>query len=544
MENPESTNFSPTYYWDYFQYVLRYLDKHYKNLLNPAESQFISSFSQLSFSAQCLFLRLCGRRVAWFNRNQLKYPEITDLSGAIQELIEEKFIGIYDEQVFTPSLLHVFTKQTCLDFLSGDQTKSSFKSLSKAELVELLTDHSIPSSFVPEAWIRPLQAENYAFVMFLFFGSKHRDLTEFVVRDLGHRQYVEISEDDFSPYFTTRKEIEDKWQISLWREWFFEQKDLLDPVHLQKSLVESLVPLAENLSELAIPAYERVLFQVGRHLERQTFLEQALEVYELSASAPSLERRVRVLAKLKRLEEAIYWAEFGKEYVENPTELHFFQDFLARQASKLQIKQVTARLKKADKIEIDGSYQGRVEQGVIDYYQSQGYYAVFAENGVWKNILGLLTWELIYEDRSAGFHHPFQYAPTVDFTQVNSERFTQLIDTLLDLPLALEKMRSTAEQHQGQINPLVDWMHLNWELIERVLERVETSAVQQVLRLMWSRLSTHAKGFPDLFITKGDSYAFVEVKSPNDHLSAIQHFWHDAFADLGISFQLIRVVWK
>jgi hypothetical protein len=99
-------------------------------------------------------------------------------------------------------------------------------------------------------------------------------------------------------------------------------------------------------------------------------------------------------------------------------------------------------------------------------------------------------------------------------------------------------------QHQGQINPLVDWMHLNWELIERVLERVETSAVQQVLRLMWSRLSTHAKGFPDLFISKGDDYIFVEVKSPNDHLSAIQHYWHDAFADLGISFQLIRVVWK
>jgi len=58
-------------------------------------------------------------------------------------------------------------------------------------------------------------------------------LTEFVVRDLGHRQYVDINEDDFIPYFTTRKEIEDKWQISLWREWFFEQKDLLDPVHLK-----------------------------------------------------------------------------------------------------------------------------------------------------------------------------------------------------------------------------------------------------------------------------------------------------------------------
>jgi hypothetical protein len=244
------------------------------------------------------------------------------------------------------------------------------------------------------------------------------------------------------------------------------------------------------------------------------------------------------------LDEAIQWAEFGQLHVENPTELHFFQDFIARQASKKQVKQVTGRLKKAAKIEIDGSYQGRVEQGLIDYYAAQGYYAVFSENGVWKNILGLLTWELIFTDRSAGFHHPFQYAPTIDFTQVNQVRFTELMDLLHDRSQVLAQMRSVAEQHQGVINPLVDWVYLNWELIERVLECVEVIALQQVLTLMWSRLSTHAKGFPDLFIQRGDEYAFVEVKSPNDHLSAIQHFWHDSFAELGIPVLLIRVVWK
>ncbi len=134
--------------------------------------------------------------------------------------------------------------------------------------------------------------------------------------------------------------------------------------------------------------------------------------------------------------------------------------------------------------------------------------------------------------------------PTVDFTQVNAARFAELIDMLADLPAALAMMRTTAELNQGTINPLVDWVHLNWELMERLLEKVDTLAVQQVLSLMWSRLSTHAKGFPDLFIAKDDEYCFVEVKSPNDHLSAIQHFWHDSFAEFGISMQLIRVVWK
>ncbi len=388
MENPESANFSPSYYWDYFQYVLRYVDKHYKNLLNPAESQFISSFHQLSFSAQCLFLRLCGRRVDWFHRNALRYSEIADLQQAVDELIQVGFVGSYSEKVFKTSILQVFTKQICLEILASDLGEAKFKSLPKAALVNLLEDRKLPDNFDSSVWIQPLQVERYTFCMFLFFGSKHRDLTEFVVRDLGHRQYVEVAEEDFLPYFTTRKEIDEKWQISLWREWFFEQKDKLDPIHLKHSFVETLMPLAANLAELAIPAYERVLFQVARHLERQNYLQDALDVYEQSASAQSLERRVRILAKLKRFDEAIQWAEFGKEFVENPTELHFFQDFLARQASKMQVKQVTARLKNATKIAIDGAYQGRVEQGLIDYYQAQGYYAAFAENAVWKNMLG------------------------------------------------------------------------------------------------------------------------------------------------------------
>jgi hypothetical protein len=545
MENVDASNFSPTYYWDYFQYVLRYLDKHYKNLLNPPESEFISSFQSLSFSAQCLYLRLSGRSVTWFNQSSLKYSEIESLNSVIQELKSCGFVGQYESSVYTPELLQIITKQSCITILKeNSSSKESFKALSKQQLVDLLIDTPLAASFNKSDWIKPLQLDLYHFCSFLFFGSKNRDLKEFVVRDLGHRQYVEVDEDDFQPYFTSRNEIEDKWQLSLWREWFYEQQDKLDPGQLKDSLFESIITMAKDLSELAVPAYERLLFQVGRFLERQSYLDQSLEVYEQAGSAQALERRVRVLAKLKRVDEAMQWAEFGQLNVENPTELHFFQDFLARQASKKQVKQVTGRLKKAEKIEIDGAYNGRVEQGLIDHYISEGYYAAFSENGVWKNILGLLTWELIYTDRSAGFHHPFQYAPTVDFTQVNPERFLALLDMLHDQAHVLQHMHTVAQEHEGVINPLVDWTHLNWELIERVLQVVETTALQQVLQMMWSRLSTHAKGFPDLFIHRGNEYAFVEVKSPNDHLSAIQHFWHDSFAELGIPVSLIRVVWK
>ena len=51
------------------------------------------------------------------------------------------------------------------------------------------------------------------------------------------------------------------------------------------------------------------------------------------------------------------------------------------------------------------------------------------------------------------------------------------------------------------------------------------------------------EGFPDLFIFKDSEYQFIEVKSPTDHLSAIQYFWHDFLRKAGIETQLCRVVW-
>jgi LPS sulfotransferase NodH len=72
---------------------------------------------------------------------------------------------------------------------------------------------------------------------------------------------------------------------------------------------------------------------------------------------------------------------------------------------------------------------------------------------------------------------------------------------------------------------------------------VPFESLSTVLRYLWTHLSTHAKGFPDLFIFKDSEYQFIEVKSPTDHLSAIQHFWHEYLKRTGIETELYRVVW-
>jgi hypothetical protein len=550
MESQVPANLSPTYYWDYYQFVLRYIKQHYKHLLKTSEIDFFNQFELLSKPAQCLYLRLCSRSVTWFQIDKIKYAEIDSIGEALNELIVVGFMSPYDFPHFTSDLLQVLPKDTCLRVarLLFPDLKLS-QAYSKVGVVELLTEQAHLDAIDLQGFVRPANKELYVRSTFLFFGNRHRDLTEFVVRDLGHRQFVDVSEEELLPYFSTRQEIDQKWDISVWREWFWVMTEQAESKEIiLQSFEANMLPLSAELTELAIPSFEKLIFQVGRYLERQSSLVAALQVYAYAGSVNSLERRVRILAKLKRLEEAIYWAEFGCEYVENPAELHFFQDFLAKQASKKNIKKVTSSLKEAEIIEIDIRWQGNVEQGVVDYFEQQGYYAVFSENRLWKNILGLLMWDILFEEKKTGYHHPFQYAPShyghVDFATMSQEAFKQRLELLQSTEKALLFMRGVGEAQQGKLNPLVDWFSLDWHFIESALSVINPAALGQVLTYMWNHLATHSKGFPDLFIEKGGDYYFVEVKSPNDHLSAIQYFWHDFFRQVGIPFRLIRVHWK
>ncbi|MDF0694751.1 VRR-NUC domain-containing protein [Aquirufa ecclesiirivi] len=557
MNNSPIPNLSPTYYWDYFQYVLRYVTKHYAELLDEKEKAFIHEFENASFSAQCLYLRLASRRTIWFQEDQLHYSEIESLEAAMTELFHLNLlerIGQSDGQSVY-ACLNNLNKSICFDLIQIPGQKSPLaKSVAKSVLYQYIVENLSEVELVQRlenlqiGLIRPLQTTYFHFIQFLFFGSRNHDLTDFVIRDLGHRQFIEIDEADLVPYFSNREEAIQKWRVSIWREWFFEKSKEDHAVdEVMASWQSNMWPLIPELLELCIGSFERTLFHVARWLERQDELEMALSLYEESLAGASLERRVRLLVKLKRLDEALMWARTGLELISNPKERHFFEDFLLKQASKKQIKQVTASLKEAEKLTISIEWKDQVEEGVVDYFRNQGYYAAFTENRVWKNLMGLWFWELIFQQNRSGFHHPFQYAPShyarENFAIDSAAEFHTLLKLFDDEKSWWDLLEQNAVQNQGKMNPLVDWQNLDFDLIQRLVRVIPKSALVEVVSFMWQHLATHAKGFPDLFIQKGEEYAFIEVKSPNDHLSAIQFFWHDFFRQQEIAVRLIRIEW-
>ena len=555
MSKQPIPDLSTFYYWENFNYVLGYVKKQYQNLLSDSEILFIQEFENLSKESQCLYLRLASRRALWFREEKLTYVEISNIPLRLNELGENGFIRFASklDSVDLGSILSVFSKKECIALTSKIAHFPKFTStIAKEHLVdlckpfgnELLQELNVMTSRL----ICPVQLEYFTFIQFLFFGTKFRDMSEFVIRDLGHRQYVVVNEEEFIPYFQSRKEAIEKWKISIWRERFQElSKDSESTYELVESWNQDILPMYEDISDVAMGSFERALFSLGRWLERLGYMELALDIYEPSFSCLSLERRVRILAKLKRIDEALLLAKLGLEIAFSPKETHFFEDFILKQNSKKHIKVVTQSLKSSPTLLIDIKWKGNVEMGVMHYFENMGYSAHFTENHLWKNVLGILCWDLVFDEKQTGIHHPFQWAPSHyssdGFTLGKEKDFEDKISLLGSIDSFIIYALEIKENHEGKLNPLIDWYTLDIELIRELVHRVPFESLSKVLRYLWTHLSTHAKGFPDLFVFKDSEYQFIEVKSPTDHLSAIQYFWHDYLIKAGIETELYRVVW-
>lgn len=555
MSESAEKELSPLYYLENFRSVLAHVQKLYGHLLEAEELKLVADFQGLSQDAQALYLRLAGRKAQWFFSNGLNYAEIMDIHRAIQELMDLDWV-------------HAFQAEDWAQ-VQGLLQQCSLKDLQ--QLGQVLGLEKKPSSFPKVEWLNamqdfphgqvyqaivtlkslPIRLDQrffYAFYQFLFFGSAWYDIKEFVIRDLGHRQYHTVDEAHLKPYFKERIELVQKWNIAQWRSQLAEWgKTIEDPVLAFRAFEQTWMPVSEDIVALARPGFERALYAFGRQLERSQAPELALQVYALSYAADALERRIRILDRMGDQETALALANLGLATLNSPDAQHFFGDYLAKQANKAGVKKVSERLKQAHVLELAPVWKGQVEAGVMAHYTSLGYQAFFTENWFWKGMFGLVCWDLIFQKEN-DFHHPFQIAPSnfrrEEFALGSLKALDQHLSQFQGPDDYLKFMKLQSQRHWGQANPLVYWEDCLIPLAEVFFKEISSSAFEAILRGFWQHLPSHGRGFPDVFIYKPGEAFFLEVKSPTDHLSAHQYFWMDFLNANGIACRIQRVAWK
>jgi VRR-NUC domain len=551
----------PKYYLEYFQYLLNFVDKKYQHILSENELFFLKEFRALPEDAQCLFIRFCNRRGAFFRLEKLKYEEIKDIPTVCKTLTDKKFISSL--AVAKPErmgeLLDIFNKKELLDLAQSASLKVAQKSqIKKEELIDFLIDHI---EFTQLIEILSMSGQivqvNYeaevVMYRFLFFGSRHTDMSEFVVRDLGYRQYQAFDEDKLVAQFNNRQEVEDRLRVSLAKEDFhLMQENEISPPVIFTWFMDWHTQFATQLSEVALPSYERFLIQMGTYLERKQYFDEAMQIFSMTQQPPARERKIRILHKQKYNEEALQLAEQILYNYYNASERIFALDFIEKNKNtttkKRHKKSVTIELENAESILLPIDWKYQVEAGAIAHYQAQGWHAAHTENYLWRALFGLLFWDIIFDTEALAIHHPLQRSPSdfykPIFWEKRRNKLVERIDILNDTEAALEFLHVIFLEKYQHTNPLVEWFPALWSWLEAMIRKLPAAGLKQILLEMAKNLRENTRGFPDLFIWNTDSYHFIEIKSPTDSLSNQQLFWIRFFATQQVKSQVVKVLWE
>ncbi len=545
----------PKYYLENFATLLSFAEEMYGELLNKREQDFIAAFRGLSEDAQCLFLRFLNRKGLFFRTDKLVYPEIADIRSSLDELLFRNFVELPGARhaACGKFFLAIYNKPELLPLLKElkPELKGAGK-LKKTDLIEfMLKECSWPELLILTAKAGPAIKHNYEheteLLKFLFFGYTGGDMSEFVVRDLGMVRYESPEQEKLVARFNTRQELDDQFSISLAYEHFRELRELNCPETLY-SWYKDCSSGNPAWSGSGAPLWTRLTLKLARILERHRCHDWALEVYSTTSMVPSRERRVRLLQKTGAVQEALELCHQIKLDPQNAEEQFFAHDFIEKLRKKKARKSTTLHLKEAEEVIVSREYCYQVEKGVMRYYENQGKEALHSENYLWRSLFGLVFWDIIFNHDAPVYHSPFQRAPSdlylPAFLESRLERMLermQLLSTCEKLAAHVEKVY---DEKWGTGNPLINWHENTLPLARAACSLLQPAQLQKVLIEMARNLKENGRGFPDLFVWTEHDYLFVEVKSPNDSLSAQQLFWLRFFRECGIKAKVLKVEWE
>lgn len=549
------------YYLENFRYLLDFVKRLYGGLMNEAEWDFVRRFDMLSEDAQCLFVRFSNRKGLFFRINKLNYKEIEELPAALGELLLSGFVERLSahHEIRGGEVLNTFTKPELLDLLPLEPEELKPLSKQKKEdvvqyaLQELDFGEVVTSLTTRETVVRVNFEAEVMMLKYLFFGNRASDMSEFVVRDLGMVNFERYDESKLTARFRTRKEVEDKLLISLTNEELRELKEAETPPEDIYNWFLNWNETRPELTEIAIPGYQKLVVRVGAFLEKQKLPEQALAVYELSNRVPARERRVRLLFRYGMMDEALALCDEIAVTPQNAEEKFFAVDFREKIQSagekKRSRKSTTRFLSDAESVNIPAAYRHHVEAGVMAYYLEAGYDAAFSENYPWRGLFGLVFWDIIYDANVQAIHHPLQRTPSDFYLPDFYMKREDLIKKRLNELVSTEDWRVHTErmynEKYGITNVLVDWSEELLSLVHRLVALLDPAQLRLILLEMARSLRENTRGFPDLLIwNEAGEYEFVEVKSPTDHLGAQQLHWLQYFQSIGVKGKVVRVIWE
>lgn len=538
------------YYLSNFDALTHFVVNTYREILTVDELQWAQTVRDLPEPSRRLYIRLLSRKANTFRLGKLKYPEITDLIDAANRLASAGLAS-----VSAPSQLEDILPQVTRPELMKLPELKGVKGVSRAMLDERLLELDVPEVLsnlqALDDWIQILNSDVFELFVMCYFGNRYQDLTEFVLRDLGHQTFETYSIDEHTRAFQTRQHIDAHWQ-------YFQCQAALPIIDVTSAdeivSLNGLLPDIESNVHLANDAHlvrrvSRFRNQLARQLERLQEPAKALGLYQMSPNPPSRERQVRILSAQEKFTEALGIAESMLAKPIDDSESRFserqvlsLKKQLGQRANKLKtFKPTTTKLT----LQISENNDDRVEWRAKQYYEQSGR-CYYAENALVRGVLGLFIWDIMFAPVDGAFHHPFQSTPSdlmlPEFMDKRKDAFALRWQELNDPLRFAARVWQFWEEKQGVSNVLVHWSHLSEKLLSDALIRIPVAHWQALFDRLLLDIRHNGKGLPDLVLfPENGGYEFIEIKGPGDALQQHQRRWMQYFSEHGIPHRVVNV---
>ena len=529
----------PDYYANNLLAVVSHVLRHHDDLLGAAKA-YAQTVMQLSADGGRLLARLIMRTTACIRLDSLNYNEIVHLESALQELLDGALIQL-NPAVAAEQLLQRI-KVAELKMLFPESVGGTAR---KSDLVERIlttyTDTFIRTRCAAQVpWLTHDSQRHLKRVQLVYFGDLYRNLTEFVVRDLGISAFEHYALGASSRAFANDVEVSAYLDLTALQRLPSNRRSAALNWLLQQQTVRSRE--LENRSLLR--RRDKLLNDWGRDFERTDQTTEAHLCYLQSTSHPARERRARLYAKEAATKECgLLLSQMCSEPWSMEEQL-FAQRFTTQGRTRRQSSVVWQETEWT----VPTPQLTDVELRTGQLLTRNGGRAWHTENSLLLTLLGLVFWDILFCPEPGMFTHPFQSGPRdlywPDFRRRRQQAIAARLAQCADTNALWAQIADTVSSKFGLSCRLVSWnlvAHNNGEILDAVRTCFTSAQLVSLFDYMLNDLGQVRNGMPDLFVAYGGRrFELVEVKGPSDQLQPNQRVWLRQLCELGIPCRVVK----
>ena len=520
----------PDYYRNNLLRLARFVMAEHLDLLMPEDERCLSAILAADKPAQRLFARLITRKGPLLRVDRLNYAEVADPAAALKALADAGLVRMNPEAP-AGELLALLTRA---ELVTRFEVAGSAKPQVMETIIERHAEPCIRAGVMAQSpWLTVACWPSLKLAQLLFFGDGHRDLSVFVLEDLGVRRYEDYELTADQRLFRNRDEVDRYLRARL----LSEATHGLDQLRVMaQPLSKALAECPVQPSRLEEKTLNRARNRLGRWFERAGELRAALGCYAASTAHPARERQVRILARIGEEEAARNLLRTIAQAPQCAEEA----DFAARfgQRRKRRAPKITTQA-------LESVPTQRIEQHAMALLAAKGGEAWHLENLLPRGLAGLAFWDVMFAPVAGAFLNPYQDAPLDlhwdDFAATRADAIAAQKQALADPARFAATLRDTLRRKTGIANRLVSWRHVDDYLVERLLETVPHEALLGLACRVIDHPGATRTGFPDLLVLYGArDYEFVEVKGPTDSLQPAQRQWFNYLESNGFKARVLK----